>query len=109
MVTLIAGTILGVVLIASSSTLTLFILAGLILGGANAFIMPMLMDFAVRQAGPSSNAAVATFMGLADLGMALGPAIMGVAANSFGYSTIFFGVALTWVFNLLYSSTVLKE
>jgi MFS family permease len=107
--TLIAGTILGVVLLACSGTLAMFILVGLIIGAANALMMPTLMDLAVRRAGASSNAAVATFMGLADLGMALGPAIMGVLANSFGYSTMFFCVALTSTLNLLYSSTVLKE
>ena len=72
-------------------------------------MMPTLMDFSVRRAGPSSNAAVATFMGLSDLGMALGPVVMGVLAHSFGYAAIFFGVALTSALNLLYSFTVLKE
>jgi MFS family permease len=108
-VTLITGTIIGVVLLACFGTLALFILAGLILGAANAFMMPTLMDFAVRRAGSSSNAAVATFMGLSDLGMALGPVIMGVLANSFGYSIMFFCLAFTSALNLLYSSIALKE
>ena len=108
-VTLLTGTIVGVVLLAYSATLVMFILVGLILGAANAFMMPTLMDYAVRRAGSSSNAAVATFMGLSDLGMALGPVIMGVVANSFGYSTMFVCVAVTSVLNLLYSSAALKE
>jgi MFS family permease len=108
-VTLITGTIVGIVLLACSGTLAMFILVGLILGAANAFMMPTLMDYAVRRAGPSSNAAVATFMGLSDLGMALGPVIMGVVANSSGYSTMFICVAFTSLLNLLYSYATLKE
>jgi MFS family permease len=106
---LISGTVTGVVLLACSSTLAMFIIVGLILGAANAFMMPTVMDFAVRRAGTSTNAAVATFMGLSDLGMALGPFIMGVLANSFGYSKMFFCVALAATLNLLYASIVLKE
>ena len=108
-VTLIAGTTVGIVLLAYSGTLAMFILVGLILGAANAFMMPTLLDYAVRRAGSSSNAAVATFMSLSDLGMALGPVIMGVVANSSGYSTMFICVAFTSVLNLLYSSATLKE
>jgi MFS family permease len=107
--TLLTGTIVGFVLLAYSGTLVRFILVGLILGAANAFMMPTLLDHAVRRAGSSSNAAVATFMGFSDLGIALGPVIMGVVANSFGYSTMFFCVALTSALNLLYSSVALKE
>ena len=108
-VTLLTGTIVGILLLAYSGSLAMFIFVGLILGAANAFMMPTLMDYAVRRAGSSSNAAVATFMGLSDLGMALGPVIMGVVANSSGYSTMFICVAFTSVLNLLYSSVTLKE
>jgi len=108
-VTLITGTTVGVLLLAYSGTLPMFILVGLVLGAANAFMMPTLMDHAVRRAGSSSNAAVATFMGLSDVGMALGPVIMGVVANSFSYSIMFICVAFTSVLNLLYSSVTLKE
>jgi len=108
-VTLLAGTTVGVLLLAYSGTLAMFIFVGVILGAANAFMMPTLMDYAVRRAGSSSNAAVATFMGLSDLGMALGPVIMGLVANSCGYSVMFICVALTSMLNLLYSSATLKE
>ena len=108
-VTLLAGTVIGVVLLSCSGTLTMFIVVGLILGATNAFTMPTLMDLALRRAGSSSNVAVATFMGFADLGNALGPVIMGVFANSFGYSLMFLGVALTSLLNLCYSSIILKD
>lgn len=106
---LISGTTFGFALLAFSGTQVMFVLIGIILGSANAFMMPTTMDYAVRRAGPSSGAAVATFMGLSDFGMAIGPVIMGVVASTFGYSSMFICVAITSFLNLIYSAWILQD
>ncbi len=106
---LISGTTCGVLLLAFSGTQAMFILIGVILGSANAFMMPTTMDNAIRRAGPGSNAAVATFMGLSDFGMAIGPVIMGIVTSFTGYSSMFICVAVTSFLNLIYSQLILRE
>jgi MFS family permease len=99
----------GLLLLSFSSTQTMFILAGVIFGISTAFLIPTFMAHAARGSGPSSGAAVGTFLGFCDLGLALGPVIMGAVANSIGYSMMFLCTALIACVNLLYAKFFLVE
>jgi MFS family permease len=91
------------VLLSFSSTQMMFTIVGIIFGVCYAYLIPSFMAHATRNSGTSAGAAVGTFLGLSDAGLALGPMIMGAVAGSIGYSMTFLCTAFTACGDLFYS------
>ena len=94
--------IISMVILAFSKTLPMFILVAAIWGIGIAFLMPSLMVHAVEHAGSSPGPAMGTFTAISDLGMSLGPVIMGIIIHTTGYPIMFLCLALTGIVNLNY-------
>jgi predicted MFS family arabinose efflux permease len=87
-------------ILAFSKTLPMFILAPVIWGIGHAFLIPILMVFALDRGGSSPGPVMGTFHGTIDLGLALGPVMMGMILHSTSYPIMFFCLALTAMINL---------
>ena len=94
--------IISMVILAFSKTLPMFILVAAIWGIGIAFLMPSLMVYAVEHAGSSPGPAMGTFTAISDLGMSLGPVIMGIIIHTTGYPIMFLCLAFTGIVNLNY-------
>jgi MFS family permease len=90
------------IILSLSKTLPMFIFVGAFWGIGAAFFVPMAMAYALEYAGSSDGTAVGTFRALQDLGMALGPMIMGIVLPLSGYRIMFLGLALICLLNLCY-------
>jgi len=93
--------IIAMVILAFSKTLPMFILVAVILGIGSAFLMPSLVSYALDRAG-SPGPAMGTFTAISDLGISLGPVVMGIITHMTDYSTMFLCLALTGIINLNY-------
>jgi MFS family permease len=94
--------IVAMVVLAFSRTLPMFILVGLLWGTGGAFFFPASMAYALDYAGSSGGTAVGTFRALSDLGLALGPVLMGIIIPLAGYQIMFLCLALVSLINLSY-------
>jgi MFS family permease len=94
--------LIAMVMLSFSKTLLLFIVVGLLYGMGCAFFFPASMAYALDHAGSTGGTAVGTYQGFMDLGMALGPATMGVILPLTGYRAMFLCLALACLINLIY-------
>ncbi len=94
--------IISMVILAFSTTLTMFILVAVIWGIGAAFLYPALVAYAIDRAGSSRGPAVGTFTALTDLGAGMGSVIMGIVLQLTNYPIMFLCLALTGIINLLY-------
>jgi MFS family permease len=94
--------ILSMVILAFSKTLPMFILVGLIWGIGHAFLYPALVAYALDRVGSSTGPTMGTFQAFTDLGMSLGPVIMGFIVHSTSYQTMFLCLAFIGIINLNY-------
>ena len=92
----------AILILSFSKTLPLFIFVGMVWGAGNAFFFPAAMAYALEYAGSSDGAAVGTFRAISDLGLALGPVIMGIIIPLTGYRIMFLCLALICFINLCY-------
>ena len=99
----------AMVLLSFSRTLPMFILVGLLWGTGAAFFFPASMAYALDYAGSSGGTAVGTFRALSDLGLALGPVLMGVILPFTGYPAMFLCLALVSLINLCYVEFYLRK
>ena len=60
------------------------------------------MAYALERAGSTGGTAVGTYQAFMDLGMGLGPVVMGIILPLTGYRIMFLGLALTCLINLCY-------
>jgi MFS family permease len=97
------------ILLSFSKTLPMFVLVGLLWGTGSAFFYPTSMAYAFDYADSSGGPAVGTFRALSDLGVALGPAIMGIIIPLTGYRTMFLCLALICLINLGYFQFYVRE
>jgi len=93
--------IISMVILAFSKSLPLFILVAVIWGIGHAFLMPALVVYALDRGG-SPGPVMGTFTAFTDLGISLGPVIMGIVIHTAGYPIMFLCLALTGVINLNY-------
>ena len=77
------------VILSLSKTLPMFIFVGAFWGIGAAFFVPMAMAYALEYSGSSGGTAVGTFRALQDLGMALGPVVVGIIIPLTGYRIMF--------------------
>ncbi len=97
----IAPYVLSMAVLAFSKTMPMFVLVAVIYGIGPAFLIPALMAYALDR-GAAPGPAMGTFNALSDLGMSLGPAIMGMVIHSAGYPVMFLCLAFVGLVNLLY-------
>ncbi len=101
-VALILIIMVAMIILSFSTSLPMFIFVGLVYGAGMAFFMPASMLYALEYSGSSGGPAVATFNASFDLGVALGPAVMGLVVPLTGYPVMFLCLALISFINLCY-------
>jgi MFS family permease len=94
--------VVALVVLSFARTLPMFIFVGLLWGAGSAFFIPTSMAYALEYAGSSEGTAVGTFRALMDLGLVLGPTIMGFVVPLTGYPTMFICLSLACVINMAY-------
>jgi MFS family permease len=92
-----------------STTLPMFILVAMIFGTGWALLYPCLLIYAIENARSARGPAMATFTGLADLGLGIGPMIMGIILEWTNYPIMFSCLALTGAINFLYFCYVIGK
>jgi MFS family permease len=90
------------VILAFSKTLPMFILVAMIWGIGHAFLFPTLMAYVLDRVGSSVGPAMGTFTAISDLGLTLGPMIMGIILQTISYPIMFLCLALVGIINLNY-------
>ena len=94
--------IVSIVILPLSGSLTMFILAAIILGIGWAFLYPSLMIYVIETSGTAQGPAMATFTALGDLGIGVGPMIMGIVLEWTSYPVMFLCLILVGVINFVY-------
>lgn len=97
-----ATCILAMVLLAFSKTLPMFILVAIIWGAGYSFLTPTLITFALDRVGSSASLAMGTFTAISDLGISIGPVVMGFVIHATSYSSMFLSLAFIELLNLNY-------
>ena len=90
-----ASPIISMALLVFSKTQSMFVLVAAIWGFGHAFLMPSLMAYALDRAGSSRRGpAIGTYTAISDVGLVLGPMIMGVVIRLTNYPIMFSCLAL---------------
>jgi MFS family permease len=97
-----AAIIISLAILTFSTTLSMFILVAVVLGTGWSLLYPSLLIYAIENAGSDRGPAMGTFTGLADLGLCIGPMIMGIIIQRTSYPIMFFCLTLIGVINFLY-------
>jgi predicted MFS family arabinose efflux permease len=90
------------VILSFSGTLPMFLLVGSFWGIGVAFFVPISMAYSLEYAGSSSGRAVGTFRALQDMGLGIGPVVMGTVAPLVGYQMMFRWLAVLSFVNFCY-------
>jgi MFS family permease len=94
--------ILAMTLLAFSKSLEMFILVAVIAALGHAFLVPSLFAFVLDLVGTSHGTAIGWLTAMGDLGLGLGPMIMGVVLRLTDFPTMFLSLALTGLIGLAY-------
>jgi len=94
--------IISTAILAFSTTLPMFILVAIIWGIGHAFLGPALVAYTLDRVGSSRGPVIGTFTAVSDLGISLGPVIMGIIIHTASYQIMFLCLALTGIINLSY-------
>jgi predicted MFS family arabinose efflux permease len=94
--------IISMALLAFSETESMFMVVAVVSGVGHAFIFPSLIAHTVDLAGASRGPALGLLMGTGDLGMVLGPTIMGIILRMTNFTAMFLCVALTALISFVY-------
>ncbi len=85
-----------------SKTPLMFVVAAVIWGIGQAFLFPVLTAYTLERTAGSRGPVLGTFMALDDLGLGLGPVIMGIVLDLTSYSMMFLCLGLIGLMNLSY-------
>ncbi len=94
--------ILAMTLLAFSKSLGMFILVAVIAAAGHAFLVPSLFAYVLDLVGTSHGTAIGWLTAMGDLGLGLGPMIMGVVLRLTDFPTMFLSLALTGVIGFAY-------
>lgn len=94
--------ILAMTLLAFSKTLEMFILVAVIAAAGHAFLVPSLFAYILDLVGSSRGPAIGWLTAMGDLGLGLGPMIMGAILRLTSFPTMFLCLALTGLIGLAY-------
>jgi len=95
-------TIVSLIILTFSHTLMMFIGVAIILGMGLALLFPSFIVYAIENSGSARGPAMGTLMAFNDLGIGIGPMIMGAILQWTSYQMMFICLALTQVLNLVY-------
>jgi MFS family permease len=98
----IAVFILAMTLLAFSETLEMFILVAVIAASGHAFLVPSLFAYVLDLVGSSRGPAIGWLTAMGDLGIGLGPMIMGVILRLTNFPTMFLCLALAALIGFAY-------
>ncbi len=98
----IAAFILAMTLLAFSETLEMFILVAVIAAAGHAFLVPSLFAYILDLVGSSRGPAIGWLTAMGDLGIGLGPMIMGVILRLTTFPTMFLSLAFTGLIGFIY-------
>jgi MFS family permease len=87
----------------------MFILVAVIFGIGNALLTPLVMAYALDRSGSAPGPVIGTYTAISDLGLGLGPVIMGIVVRFGSYSIMFLCLALTGAMNLAYFYFFLRK
>jgi MFS family permease len=87
----------------------MFVLAGLIWGVGHAFLYPALTVYIFDRVGSSKSLAMGTLTAMTDLGIFMGPVVMGVVIQFTSYPTMFLCLSLIGIFSLVYFHLFVRE
>jgi MFS family permease len=96
-------------LLAFSETLEMFILVAVIAAAGHAFLVPSLFAYVLDLVGPSRGPAIGWLTAMGDLGIGLGPMIMGVILRLTNFPTMFLSLALTALLGFVYFYLFVKK
>ncbi len=99
---LLVSTVVSMILLAFSKNLTMFVAVAAIWGIGNALLTPAILAYVLDRVGPSKGPGIGMYMLLSDLGLGLGPVIMGIVIRLSSYPMMFLCLAFTGVINLFY-------
>jgi MFS family permease len=91
--------IISMGLLAFSKTLPMFILVAVIWGIGHSFLSPVLMAYTL-DCGGTPGPAMGTFTAITDLGISLGPVLMGIVVYATSYPIMFLCLAFIGLINL---------
>jgi len=94
--------IIAMSLLAFSKSLEMFILAAVIAAAGHSFLVPSLFAYVLDRVGPSHGPAIGWLTAMGDLGLGLGPMIMGVVLRLTNFPTMFLSLALTGLIGFAY-------
>ena len=94
--------IIAMSILAFSKTLPMFFFVAVIWGVGNTFFLPALVAYTLKLADSSRGSTMATITAAMDLGIGIGPVIMGIILQLTNYPIMFLCLALTGVINLNY-------
>ena len=100
--------VISMVILAFSKTLPMFILVAVIYGIGPAFLTPTLLAYALDRGG-SPGPTMGTFHAMTDLGISLGPVIMGIVIHLTSYPIMFLCLALMGIIDLSYFYFFVKK
>jgi predicted MFS family arabinose efflux permease len=92
----------AMVILSFSKTLSMFIFVGLLWGVGASFLTPTFLAYALDYSGSSGGPAVGTYQAFQDLGMTLGPMVMGIIIPFTGYRMMFLCLALICLVDVMY-------
>jgi len=101
--------IISMVVLGFSKTIPMFVLVAVVWGIGYAFMMPLLLAYTVDRAGSSLGPAMGTFTAVSDLGLSLGPPIMGTIIHFTSYSIMFLCLAFMGFLSLNYFLFFVKK
>ena len=104
-----ASYVIGMMVLVFSKTLPMFIVVAVIAGAGHAFLMPCLMAYAIDLAGASRGPAMGITAAMGDLGMAVGPMLMGIILRVANFPIMFLCVALISLINFVYFYLLVKK
>jgi len=94
--------ILSMTMLAFSKTLSMFILVAVISAIGHAFLVPTLVAYTLDLVGPHRGPGMGLLTAMGDLGMVLGPVIMGIVLHLTDFTTMFLCLALSGLINFTY-------
>jgi len=101
--------ILSMTLLAYSTSLQMFILVAIIQATGHAFLMPALVAYTIDLAGASRGASIGLLSAAGDLGMVLGPTMMGIILRFSSFPAMFLCLALIGLMNFTYFYCSMKK
>jgi predicted MFS family arabinose efflux permease len=101
--------IASMVILVFSRTMPLFIIVGIVWGIGHAFFYPSLIVYVIDRVGASRGPAMGTFTAISDLGLCLGPVIMGIIIHFTSYPIMFSCLALLGIANFAYFYFFVKD